>query len=189
MKKIATVEEIAEVLEHTNADSLELVKVLGYQCVVRKGLYKPGDVIVYIQPDSVLPEQEWCLEYRKYSPKRVKAVKLRNEWSEGIIVPIDLIQHIIGNELFISQNVSELLNVYHYEPPAPVDLQAKGGMPYQIPKTDEERWENMVKKLPLGEKVDITLKRDGQSASYYYHNKDNRLVEISKTVLITHMQS
>jgi RNA ligase (TIGR02306 family) len=47
-------------------------------------------------------------------------------------------------------------------------LNAKGLLPYSIPQTDEERFENMIDKLPLGEMVDVTLKVDGQSWSAYY---------------------
>jgi hypothetical protein len=50
----------------------------------------------------------------------------------------------------------------------PQDLSAKGLLPFGIPKTDEERWENMEDVLPYGEVVDVTLKLDGQSWSAYY---------------------
>lgn len=87
--KIASIEKLISVEPHPNADRLDIVKVLGYQCVTERGLHNAGDLIVYIQPDSVLPEDaEWAESYRKYSPKRIKAVKLRGEWSEGVIFPM-----------------------------------------------------------------------------------------------------
>lgn len=166
--KDATIEVISKVTTHPNADRLDLVQILGYQCVAQRGLYTGGEKIVYIRPDAVLPEKEWTVEYRKYSPKRIKAVRLRNEWSEGIIVPF----HILPIDLSdrgIGEDVSDVLEVFHWEPPVPQDLQAKGYLPFGIPKTDEERWENIVDELPLGEKVDVTLKVDGQSCSFYYN--------------------
>lgn len=172
MSKIASIETIKQVRAHPNADRLDLVKVLGYQCVTQKGLYKEGDIVIYIQPDSILPEEPWAEEYRKYSPKRIKAVKLRFEWSEGIIVSKDLVKDVIDTSIFnesqIGLDVSEMLNIKHYEPPMPQDLSAKGLLPYGIGKTDEERWENIVDKLPFNEVVDVTLKIDGQSWSAYY---------------------
>lgn len=165
--KDATIELISEVKAHPNADRLDLVKILGFQCVSQKGLYKGGERVVYIRPDAVLPMEPWTEEYRKYSPKRIKAVRLRQEWSEGIIVPFELLpQDLSSQEL--GADVSELIKVVHYEPPAPQDLQAKGHLPNGIPKTDEERWENIVDLLPIGESVDVTLKVDGQSCSFYY---------------------
>lgn len=174
----ATIELIGSINAHPNADRLDLATILGFQCVVQKGLYKGGEIIVYIRPDSLLPIEKWTEDYRKYSPKRIKAVKLRDLWSEGIIVPFEILpQHIQDQlvKLAVGDDVSELVGVTHYEPPAPNDLQAKGGLPYQIPKTDEERWENYSEnKLPYGELVDLFLKTDGQSSSYFYHVPDTK---------------
>ena len=172
MNKIASIEKIKKVIRHPAADRLDLVTVLGYQCVTQRGLYKDGDIVIYIQPDSILPEEPWAEDYRKYSPKRIKAVKLRGEWSEGILCNQEVLKGVVDESLFVESrvgaDVSELLGVVHYEPPMPQDLSAKGFLPFGIPKTDEERWENMVDRLPFGEKVDITLKVDGQSFSAYY---------------------
>jgi len=170
--KIASIEKLISVEPHPNADRLDLVKVLGYQCVTERGLHKAGDVIIYIQPDSVLPEDaEWAESYRKYSPKRIKAVKLRGEWSEGIIVKLSQIPALAAlsrAEDRVGEDVAERIGATHYEPPLPQDLSAKGLLPFGIPKTDEERWENMTDRLPIGEIVDVTLKVDGQSWTAYY---------------------
>lgn len=169
--KDATVEIIGQITPHSNADRLDLATILGFQCVTEKGLYQGGEKIVYIRPDSLLPIELWTEEYRKYSPKRVKAVRLRNEWSEGIIVPFQLLPESVQDKLTqaeVGDDVSELIGVTHYEAPTPQDLNAKGGLPFGIPKTDEERFENMIHKLPYGELVDVSLKADGQSNSFFY---------------------
>lgn len=141
--KLASIEKIEKVYEHPNADKLELVKVLGFQCVVPIGLYQEGDLIIYIQPDTVLPKnQKWAEEYLKYSPKRVRACKIRQEWSEGIVVPLTKFNGDTGIVMEIldeGEEVSEMIGVVKYDPPLPKDIQAKGGLPYQISKTDEER--------------------------------------------------
>lgn len=168
MSKDATIEIISEVKAHPGADRLDLVKILGFQCVTQKGLYKNGDKIVYIRPDSLLPEEDWAIEYRKYSPSRIKAVRLRHEWSEGIIVPFNILPVDLSDKE-VGEDVSSLINVVHWDPPVPQDLSAKGLLPYGIGKTDEERFENLIDELPFGETVDITLKVDGQSCSYYYN--------------------
>lgn len=143
MNKIASIEKIKSVVPHSNADRLDLITVLGYQCVTQRGLYKAGDIVIYIQPDSILPEAPWAEDYRKYSPKRIKAVKLRGEWSEGIIVSKEVLKDLDIDCLFVESrvgaDVSEVLDVRHYEPPIPQDLSAKGLLPYGIGKTDEER--------------------------------------------------
>lgn len=187
--KQASVERISSVITHPNADRLDLVKILGYQCVTERGLYKDGDAVVYIQPDAVLPLEPWTEDYRKYSPKRIKAVKLRNEWSEGIIVPMDIYKKILFEKgwtsdtfLEVNYECSELLGIKHYEPPIPQDLSAKGFLPYNIEKTDEERWENLTDKLPFGEVVDLFLKVDGQSATYYYKLDEDKFGTCGRTL-------
>jgi hypothetical protein len=49
---------VGDILPHTNADTLELILIEGYQVVVKKGEFKTGDLAVYIQPDSVVPVTE-----------------------------------------------------------------------------------------------------------------------------------
>lgn len=177
----ATVETIGEVKIHENSDRLDLVKILGFQCVTQRGLYKGGEKIVYIRPDAVLPLQTWTDDYRKYSPTRVKAVKLRKEWSEGIICPLEILPvDLSGYE--VGADVSETLGVTHYEAPTPQDLQAVRSLPFGIPKTDEERWENLVGSLPIGEIVDISLKVDGQSWSIYYNIATDEFGVLGRTL-------
>lgn len=157
-----SIETILEINTHTNADKLELAKVLGYQCVVPKGIYQVGDKIIFIKPDSVLPkDKEWAEPFLKFTPKRTKAIQLRGEWSEGIIMPIP--------SWIIDGDLDAQLEVTHYEPPIPTDINViRNSLPFNIPKTDEERFENIYDDLPFGEIVDVTLKIDGQSCSYYY---------------------
>lgn len=214
--KLASIEKIEKVYEHPNADKLQLVKVLGFQCVVPIGLYKEGDLIIYIQPDTVLPkDQQWAEEYLKYSPKRVRACKIRQEWSEGIVAPFDKFKEIIPKngyydsininlpiEIYddlpdwisltykvsidVGDDISEMIGVVKYDPPLPKDIQAKGGLPYQISKTDEDRFENLGDKIPYGEKVDIDLKIDGQSATYGYKVDEDRFFITGRRFEIDH---
>jgi hypothetical protein len=41
---------------HSNADTLELFDIGGYQVVTKKGNFHAGDLAIYIQPDSVVPQ-------------------------------------------------------------------------------------------------------------------------------------
>lgn len=170
--KDATIELVDNVKNHPNAERLDICNILGFQCVVKKNQFKNGDKVIYVRPDTVFPMADWATEYRKYSPKRIKAVKLRGEWSEGVIIPFEAVPEDIYQKLYFSygvgEEVSEVIGITHYEPPQPQDLSAKGGLPLGIPKTDEERFENL-KYLPYGEIVDVQLKIDGQSCSYYYN--------------------
>jgi RNA ligase (TIGR02306 family) len=174
---LATVERVLEVQHHPNADKLDIIKVLGYDAIVGRDQYKVGALVVFIQPDSILPsDKSWCQELLRYTSKgRIRAVRLRGEWSMGLVVSPYLPNTLSLLEAYEYRgpmeegiDVTEYLGISKYEPALPGNLQAKGGLPYNIPKTDEDRWQNL-RKLDdiLGEPVDITLKMDGSSATYY----------------------
>ncbi len=167
---LASIEQITEIAVHGNADTLELAKVLGFTAIVRKGDYHAGDLIVFIQPDTVLPDKPWAAIYKSKS-KRVKAIKLRGVWSEGIVEKLETVG-LTESTVTIGQDVAEMIGVTKYEPVVGEinDLQAKGLLPYGMPKTDEVRYNN-VRDLPFGQLVDVTLKVDGQSMSAYYVRK------------------
>ena len=164
--KLASIERILSVSPIPNAEKIEYVKVLGYDCITQKGQFQPNDLCVFIQPDTVLPaEKTWTEVYRKKS-NRVKAIRLMKQfWSFGIVESLSILPE--NTQVEEGQEVSELIGVIKYEPPIPQNLEAKHAyLPYQLPKTDEERFQNLV--LPFGQIVDITLKVDGSSCTYYF---------------------
>lgn len=105
-RKLASLQVISELAVHSNADTLELATVLGWQVVVKKGLFKVGDLAVLFEVDSVLPEITQ-FEFLRDKSFRIRTVKLRGEVSQGLCVPprelvndphfdrlVDLSQHI-----------------------------------------------------------------------------------------------
>lgn len=164
--KLATVEQIVDIFPHPNADKLEFVKVLGYTCITAKGAYTNGEQVILIQPDTVLPDAPWTELYKKFSRSRVKALKLRDAWSFGIVEKMTLLP---PDRVFTAgEEVSTLLGIIKYEAPVPNDIAFKGALPYGIPKTDEERYQNLPLNDWMGHAVDVTLKVDGQSFTAYY---------------------
>jgi hypothetical protein len=131
--------------------------------------------VILIQPDTVLPDEPWAAVFKARS-NRVKATKLRGVWSFGIVLPVwGMFPIDVAASINVGDEVSGLLGVTKYEPPAPQDLSAAGFLPRDLPKTDEERWQN-ISDLPYGEVCDITLKIDGQSWSAYYKRIPMNLV-------------
>lgn len=169
--KLVSIERIHTVTTHPNADALDIVGILGYKAIVKRNQYSDGDLVVFIQPDTVLPDAPWATFYKSKS-SRVKAVKLRGSWSMGIV---ESIENVFGGPEVTKQfipseglDVTMLSGVTKYEPPVPADLSAKGLLPFGIPKTDEERYQSLTEEeLHLGEVVDVTLKVDGQSLTAY----------------------
>lgn len=129
----ANIVKIRELRPHTNADNLELLDIDGYQVVVRKGEVKPGDLAVYIQPDSVVPQtpafqfiwQDHVGLDGKVPEKRrrITVRKFRGEWSEGLLLPLTDFEfelttatHAGTIHLDEGDDVSGLLGVTHYDP-------------------------------------------------------------------------
>src|ERR1700744_1340856 len=95
----ANIVRIETIYPHPDPDTtnLELIEIQGYQVVVRKGDFHIGDLAVYIQPDSVVPQTEpfrfiWeehvgldgAVPERR---RRITVRKFRKEWSEGLLLP------------------------------------------------------------------------------------------------------
>ncbi len=173
--RLASIERIRGIHPHTNADSLEIAEVLGYECIVPKDHFRVGQLIVLIQPDTVLPDDEWADVYKKRS-KRVKAMKIRGQWSFGIIEELDILPLYSTEEVVEGLEVGEMLGITKYEAPEITEKSGNGDMkprrylPFGIPKTDETRYQNINVDELIGEPVIITQKIDGQSFSVYYHN-------------------
>ncbi len=110
MSGLATVQKILNVTPIPDADAIETASVLGWQVVIKKGEYKVGDLCVYIQIDTVVPETEYFdfLRERKY---RVRTIKLRKQISQGLIVPLPKGKFSEGDD------VTELVGVKKYEKP------------------------------------------------------------------------
>jgi len=110
MRKLASIQKIISIDPHPNADTLEIAKVLGWSTIIKKGEFKPGDEIVYIEVDSVLPKKPEFEFLSKYN-YRVKTIKLRGIVSQGIIFPKSIIGKNIMNNYHEGDDVTDLLNM------------------------------------------------------------------------------
>lgn len=160
---LASIQRIVAVEKHSNADLLDIAQVINYKVVVKRDQWKTGDLCVFIEPDSLLPQLPWSVFYRSKS-SRVKAIKLRGEWSFGIIESFANVGY--AGPVEEGLDITEAMGVIKYEAPQPQDLQASGPFGFGIPRTDESKWSG-IRDLPYGEPCDVSLKIDGQSFSSF----------------------
>src|ERR1051326_4761504 len=85
--KLASAEKIISLEPIEGADSIEKATVLGWDVVVKKGEFKVGQLVAYIQIDTVAPETEQ-FEFLRERKFRVRTIKLRKQISQGLIVPL-----------------------------------------------------------------------------------------------------
>ena len=180
-RKLASVKRITEIRPIENADMIELASVGGWNVVVAKDVgHKVGDLVIYCEIDSFLPIREEFEFLRKSSYKkmgdqegfRLKTIKLRGQISQGLILPIHTL--LFGDTYYEGKDVTNILGIVKYEPPIPAELagKVKGLFPSFIPKTDEERIQNLSEEYQEWKNSDktfyVTEKLDGSSATFYF---------------------
>jgi RNA ligase (TIGR02306 family) len=182
-KNLAVIRKIEAIKPHPNADKMELAKVLEWWVCVPKGVFKEGDLCVYIAIDTVVPSDYIAndknpfafLESKHY---RIKTIRLRGELSQGIIFKQEELGYGNGME---GADLTELVRVKKYEKPIPANLHGtvKGNFPTKyVSITDEERLQNcsrIIEELN-GVPTYVSVKMDGTSATYIY-NKPEELSE------------
>ena len=92
------------------ADNIELMNVLGWKVIAKIGEFKEGDLCVYFEIDSKLPEKEWSafMAPKHYKVKTMKLGKFK-VISQGLALPISIFDVDIPNEEGV--DVTELLGV------------------------------------------------------------------------------
>jgi len=180
MRKLASIQIIKDIRPIEGADNIEVAQVNSWNVVVKKGEYKAGDYCVYCEIDSFLPirpEYEFLRKtsYKKMGDQegfRLKTIKMRNQVSQGLLLPISVIPKQEEMYYCDGDDVTDLLGVVKYEPPMPAELQgvAKGQFPSFLRRTDEERIQNLSNEYEdmRKERYYVTEKIDGTSGTFYY---------------------
>lgn len=114
--KLASVEKITKLEPIAGADLIEKATVLGWPVVVRKGEFNVGDKVCYIRIDTVapeLPEYEF-LRKRKF---RVRTIKLREQVSQGLIMPLPKWQKSKNFCWDVGEDITKVIDIRKYEKP------------------------------------------------------------------------
>jgi len=191
MRELVTIRKIADLVPIEGADAIELAKIDGWQCVVKIGEFKVGDPCLYFEIDSFIPllPQLDYLKSRMFKRMgeqegmRVKTVKLRGQLSQGLALPVSMfVDHFLdskfneGQELceffYFGADLTDFLGVQKYEAPIPTELSGnvKGNFPTFIPKTDQDRCQNIAYKIFEENKdafYEVSMKMDGTSFTAY----------------------
>lgn len=185
-RKLASIQTVADLQPIPEADLIEVATINGWKLVVKKGQFCIGDLAIYCEIDCMLPIREEFEFLRKSSYKkigdkegfRLKTIRLKGQVSQGLLLPIDTLKPLIYphhyKALKAGDEVTEALGIWKYELPIPAQLVGvmRGNFPNFIPKTDEERIQNLTTVYPNFQKNKfyVTEKLDGSSATFYYNN-------------------
>jgi len=92
-RPLAYVHTIEAIKPIPGADAIDLATVLGWSVIVKKGKYKPGDPVIYIEIDSVVPPWEYFKEDKldRYN-FRIRTITMRKQISQGYCVPLEVLK-------------------------------------------------------------------------------------------------
>lgn len=190
MRKLATIRKIDELNPIEGADAIECAVVGGWKVVVKKGEFNIGDLAVYLEIDSWVPTElapflskgKEPREFEGIKGERLRTVKLRGQLSQGLLLPVEVdngqfsgVVHLVKGDYCVEEgmDVSDVLGIIKWEKPMNAQLagMAKGNFPTLIPKTDQERIQNLKKEIAgaveSGLQFEITEKLEGSSMTCY----------------------
>ena len=162
-RKLATIRKIAEVRSIENADKIQAYRVDGWFVVDSVDKYKVGDLVTYIEIDSFVPHElapflskgKEPREFEGVKGERLRTIRLKGQVSQGLLLPITHEVNVAWSHNFFNfegfkpleegDDVTATLGILKYEKPLPAALTgtAKGNFPSFIPKTDQERIQNL----------------------------------------------
>ena len=180
MRKLATIRIIDDITPIDGADAIECATVGGWKVVVKKGEYLVGEAAVYCEIDSWIPHTlapflskgKEPREFQGIKGERLKTIRLRGQLSQGLLLPFDVLRGVVVTQsIEIDDDVTEFLGIVKWEKAIPAQLAglARGNFPTAIPKTDQERVQNLVKEIAhaQGDEFEITEKLEGSSMTCY----------------------
>lgn len=189
-RKLATVRKVSAIEPITGADLIELAHIDGWQCVVKKDQFKPGELGVYFEVDSFLNLSDSRYAFLAKNKitwfgkegVRIRTMTLRGALSQGLLMPLadfpEALQAFHKTRLYDPNehdqhfDVTDLLGIEKWEAPIPAELNGlvAGGFPSLIPKTDEDRIQNFPSFLEkyADTEFECSVKLDGTSMTVYH---------------------
>jgi len=115
---VAKIDEIKEIV---GADKIEQALIGGWNCIIQKGEYNIGDLVVIATTDAVIPQtlsDDMNITNYLRKGQRVKTVKLRGVYSECLIIPLKFIPYKgKANEYYEGRDMMDMMSIFKYEPP------------------------------------------------------------------------
>jgi RNA ligase (TIGR02306 family) len=208
-RKLASVQRIDRIRPINGADNIEVAEVLGWECVVKKDEFKQGDLCVYIEIDSIVPDNKPYFSFMKERKYRVRTVKLRGQISQGLVCPLSILGKSKSLSVNVGDSVGDFLHIRKYEASEDINtddrvviqnkkvdrflkrykwyrslFQTRAKFPSFIPKTDETRIQSVPEILESlkDEEIHVTEKLDGQSATYFYVKQKSKIPFLTKRI-------
>lgn len=178
-RKLVSIQTVESIAPIDGADQIVAARVMGWNVVVKKGEFRPGDPCVFFEIDSVLPAGAPWAEFLRPHGFRVRTLKLRGVLSQGLALPVSILG---GEQPPPGIDLRDRLGVTKYEPTLPDTREVAGPFPAEVPKTDEIRLQSALGVLEelRGHAFYVSTKCDGTSATFFRPLGEGALVVCSR---------
>lgn len=154
MRKLASIQQVAEIRSIPGADRICQYRINGWWVIDQVGKYTVGDYIIYCEIDSWIPTELAAFlskgkeprEFEGIKGERLKTIRLKGQLSQGLLLPLHLIEEKFSNMPWVEgSDITDELGIVKWERPIPAQLAGmmKGNFPSFIPKTSQERVQNI----------------------------------------------
>lgn len=190
IRKLVSIRTISAINDIENADMIKVATIDGWKVVVKTDEFNVGDECVYFEIDSFLPADNPCFAFLaakgtkkgEYGVERVRlrTVKLRGQISQGLALPISA---VFPDGIPEDGDLDKALNVVKYESEdftKTVSADVAGSFPIVIPKTDEERCQNIFNSYKEKYKDVVfakSLKLDGSSITMAFFTNEEHYID------------
>lgn len=151
--RVVRVDDISPIRK---ADLLELARVGGWRAVVKKDVFKVGDLGVYCEIDSFLPAGnpawQFLVDHKPTIKDEVvghalRTATLRGQLSQGLLLPLSAFDNL--GQVHVGQDVTQQLGVSKYEKELSPDMleKALGYYPTAVPRSYQPRIQNLSEEL------------------------------------------
>jgi RNA ligase (TIGR02306 family) len=192
--KLATIEKVLSKIDIEGADRIELITVLGWNIITKRNEFNIGDYCIYIPIDTTVNPDKEYFSFLK-DPKnpesriRIKTKKLKGVYSQGLVLPINVLNYSLEKLIVEGEDVSDIIDVQKYEKENIIVQQGCGTkfepFPTQIISiTDEDNLKTVHKCLEefYNKEIYVTLKMDGSSMTII--NNSNEFFVCSRRLIL-----
>lgn len=112
-RALAHIEKVENIRNIEGADNIQACNVLGWSLICKKGEFKDGDLCVYFEIDSKVPEDDERYAFLSSKHYKIKTMKISkfNVWSQGLAMPLSMFPELSG--LPVGTDVTEKLHVVY----------------------------------------------------------------------------
>ena len=192
MRKLVTIRKIAAIIPIENCDNISLALIDGWTVIIKNTEFQVGDFAVFFEIDSFIPAKDTRFAFLKKTTTfegkegyRLKTMKMKGVLSQGLALPIWYlgVDYSLAKSAYESgEDLAETFNIIKYDNatqeldqrPGLKSGKPRGSFPSFIPKTDQDRIQNLVhlwSTLPTDSEFEETLKLDGSSMTCYKVHK------------------